>query len=126
MSPVRMNEAEMALRAGMAYMDAFNRRDTDAMQALLAPDCRYAPCDIPSDTPIAGRDAVMDWFASLAEARPGALLRPENAFGYGKRSVIYWAFQFQSGVVLKGVCIVEATDGLIIALDSFSKTSPQQ
>lgn len=124
MSPVRMNEAEMALRAGMAFVDALNRRDTAAMQALLAPDCRYAPYDLPpDDVPLTGNAAVMDWFAGLFVLYPSATLRAENAFGFGKRCVIYWSFQSGENKLIRGVEIVEADNGLITSLNSFVKAS---
>ncbi len=124
MSPVRMNEAEMALRAGMAFVDAFNRRDTAAIQALLAPDCRYAPYDLPPDSaPLTGRAAVMEWFTDLFARYPESSLRAENAFGFGKRCIIYWSFQSGENKLIRGVDIVEADNWLITSLNSFVKAS---
>jgi ketosteroid isomerase-like protein len=51
-------------------LEAFNRRDLDALSALLAPDVEIVPirAALEGNTAYAGRDAAAEWFAALDES----------------------------------------------------------
>ena len=53
-----------------AVMDAFNRRDVEALGALLAPDAEIVPmrAALESNSAYRGPNAAADWYAAVEEA----------------------------------------------------------
>ncbi len=73
MSPIRMSRVEEAIRAVLAFNEAFNRHDVAGMMALMSEDCVFentAPA--PDGTLYSGKEAVTQfWQDFFREFAPG-------------------------------------------------------
>jgi predicted SnoaL-like aldol condensation-catalyzing enzyme len=121
MSPVRMSEVESAMRAVLAFNQAFNQHDLARMMQLVSADCiteGFAPA--PDGAVYTGKDAIARYYADLFGKFPDVHIKTEDVFGFGKRCVMRWKFEWGQEH-LRGVDIVRVEDDLICERLSYVK-----
>ncbi len=126
MSPIRMERVETALRAVIAFNDAFNRHDVPAMTALMSDDCVFeSPSPPPNGSHYQGKPAITQYWLDFFVTAPQARVKIESLFGLGLRSVLQWKGQWTasdgSSVELRGVDIFRVQDGFICEQFSYIK-----
>lgn len=119
MSPARMLKVEAAARAVLAFNEAFNRHDVEAMMKLMSDDCVFentAPA--PDGTVYSGKEAVTQFWNEFFHESPHAHIEIEEIFGMGgNRCVMRWRYEWvevsgKKGHV-RGVDVFKVEDGLI-------------
>ena len=122
MSPIRMSKIEGALRAVLAFNDAFNRHDVAGMMNLMTDDCLFENTDpAPDGTAYSGKEVVTQFWQDFFRESPQAHIEIEEAFGLGKnRCVMRWKYTWVDGHV-RGVDIFKVRDGLISEKLSYVK-----
>lgn len=86
-----MERVETALRLALAYFDAFNRRDADAILSLLSDDCVFEESGpAPDGSAVSGREAVAENLRIAFERAPDSRLEIEEIFGAGFRCAARW------------------------------------
>ena len=118
MSPIRMSKLESAVRAVLAFNEAFNRHDVPGMMQLMSDDCRFENTyPAPDGTTYAGRQAVTDYWLDFFRSSPQAHIEIEEIFGLGERCVMRWRYSWadESGVTghVRGVDVFRAIKGVI-------------
>jgi len=103
MSPIRMAKLEAAMRAVMAFNDAFNRHDVAGMMALVGDDCRFENTHpAPDGTVYAGREAIARFWRDFFRESPEAHIQIEEIFGLGERCVMRWRYSWVDDQGVKG------------------------
>ena len=122
MSPIRMSKIEGALRAVLAFNDAFNRHDVAGMMNLMTDDCLFENTDpAPDGTAYSGKEVVTQFWQVFFRESPQAHIEIEEAFGLGNnRCVMRWKYTWVDGHV-RGVDIFKVRDGLISEKLSYVK-----
>jgi len=122
MSPIRMSKIEGALRAVLAFNDAFNRHDVAGMMNLMTDDCLFENTDpAPDGTAYSGKEVVTQFWQDFFRESPQAHIEIEEAFGLGNnRCVMRWKYTWVDGHV-RGVDIFKVRDGLISEKLSYVK-----
>ena len=122
MSPIRMSKIEGALRAVLAFNDAFNHHDVDGMMNLMTDDCIFENTDpAPDGTAYSGKEVVTQFWQDFFRESPRAHIEIEEAFGLGNnRCVMRWKYTWADGHV-RGVDIFKVRDGLICEKLSYVK-----
>lgn len=126
MSPVRMSKVEEAVRAVLAFNDAFNRHDVDGMMELMSEDCVFENTSPPPDGAVyAGKAAVTHFWQTFFQQSPHAHIEIEEIFGVGTRCVMRWRYDWvndagQAGHV-RGVDLYQVRGGLICEKLSYVK-----
>ena len=123
MCPVRMSEVESAMRAVLAFNQAFNRHDLAGMMQLLSRDCvveGFAPA--PDGAVYISKEAIVSYYEGLFAELPDVQIKAEDIFGFGKRCVIRWKLEWGEEH-LRGVDIVRVEDDLICERLSYVKSS---
>ena len=121
MSPVRMSEVESAMRAVLAFNQAFNQHDLAGMMQLISAGCvfeGFAPA--PDGAVYTGKEAIAGYYAELFSSFPDAEIKIEDIFGFGKRCVMRWRLEWGEEY-LRGVDIVRVEDDLIVERLSYAK-----
>ena len=121
MSPIRMSEVESAMRAVLAFNQAFNRHDLASMMHLLSEDCvieGFAPA--PNGAVNTGKEAIASYYAEFFDKFPNVQIKTEDIFGFGKRCVMRWKLEW-GAEHLRGVDIVRVEDDLICERLSYAK-----
>jgi ketosteroid isomerase-like protein len=74
-----------------AVMDAFNRRDVEGLEALLAPDVEIVPlrAAVESNSAYRGPTAAADWYAAVEEAWVNLMGEFEGAREVGDRVLVF-------------------------------------
>lgn len=126
MSPVRMAKAESAIRAALAFNDAFNRHDVAAITRLISDDCVLETAmPAPDGERFEGKAAIAAYWERYVRAAPDARRSIEESFGFGHRCVIRWRCEWtdESGARrrVRGVDIFEEKDGAIREHLSYAK-----
>jgi predicted SnoaL-like aldol condensation-catalyzing enzyme len=113
-----MEKIESAMRVVLAFNDAFNRHDVEAMMRLMSDDCRFentAPA--PDGTVYAGKEAVTQFWQAFFQQSPQAQIEIEEIFGLGRRCIMRWRYEWASadGTAghVRGVDIFRVEDNLI-------------
>jgi SnoaL-like domain len=121
MSPVRMSEVESAMRAALAFKDAFNQHNLAGMMGLLTEDCVFEGCTpAPDGAVYTGKEAIVRYYEDLFASFPDARLKVEDVFGFGKRCIMRWRLEWGEEY-LRGVDIVRVEDDLIYERLSYAK-----
>lgn len=121
MSPVRMSKAESAMRAALAFKDAFNRHDTAGITQLFSEDGvleDFAPA--PNGTVYTGKQAISDYWQDFLRQKTNIRMTIEDIFGYGERCILRWKLEWGEDH-LRGVDIVTVKDDLICEMLSYAK-----
>ncbi len=126
MSINRLAKAEAGLRVGLAFQDACNRQDLDALLRLLSGDCRLeCPAPAPAGRVCVGREEVSRFWQECFQNSPAAGRQIEEAYGLGERCVLRWRCErldpTGTPVTLRGVDLIRLRDGLICELFSYVK-----
>jgi ketosteroid isomerase-like protein len=126
MSPVRMSKVEEAVRAVLAFNEAFNRHDVDGMMELMSEDCVFENTSPPPDGAVyAGKAAVTHFWQTFFQQSLHAHIEIEEIFGAGTRCVMRWRYDWvddagQAGHV-RGVDLYQVRGGLICEKLSYVK-----
>ena len=127
MSPIRMSKVEGALRAVLAFNDAFNQHDVAGMMQLMTDDCVFENTDpAPDGTVYTGKAAVTQFWQDFFRESSQAHIDIEEAFGLGNnRCVMRWKYNWvdSSGKKghVRGVDIFQVRGGLISQKLSYVK-----
>lgn len=126
MSPVRMGKIESTMRVVMAFNEALNRHDVDAMMAWMSEDCLFDNTYPPPDgTLVQGKPAVTAFWREFFQASPNAHIAAEDIFSFRDRCIVRWRYEWvdeqgQPGHV-RGVDLFLVRDGLIREKRSYVK-----
>jgi len=126
MSPIRMERLETAIRAVLAFNEAFNRHDVAGMMQLMSNDCIFEnTVPAPDGAVYAGKEAVAQFWRDFFRESPQAHIEIEEIFSLGLRCVMRWRYDWldatgQKGHV-RGVDIFRVQDGLICEKLSYVK-----
>jgi ketosteroid isomerase-like protein len=110
----------------LAFNDALNARDVDAMMAFLTPDSVFENTYPPPDgRRFTGKNAVREFWVEFFRQSSTARIEPEEIFSTGSRCVMRWIYhwsnpQGESGHI-RGVDIYTIRDGLIAEKLSYVK-----
>jgi len=126
MSPARMEKAEAAVRAALAFHEAWNRGDAGVLEELLHPECVLETAfPAPAGERFDGKAAVLEYWRRqlLGEGRP--LRTVKEIYGMGNRAVLHWQLKPSSPDFtpspLRGVDLIKVQMGLIIEIISYCK-----
>jgi len=122
MTPARMDRVEAAIRAALAFKDAFNSQDGAAMLGLLSEDCiveGFAPA--PDGAVYRGKGAIAGYYEDLFARFPDAQLKVEDVFGFCKRCIMHWKLEWGENR-LRGVDIVRVEGKVICEVLSYAKS----
>lgn len=124
MTPIRMEKFEAGMRAVLAFNDAFNRQDIDAMMALLTDDCVYEyASSMPGGLRHTGKESITRYWQDFFNTSPNTRIDVEEVFGIGNRCVKRWrSLRCDAAgleVQLRGVDIYKISNGLISEMSSY-------
>ncbi|BAM00231.1 MULTISPECIES: nuclear transport factor 2 family protein [Caldilinea] len=126
MSPMRMSKVEEAMRAVLAFNDAWNRHDVEGMMRLMSEDCVFENTYPPPDgTVYSGKAEVTQFWQTFFQQSPLAHIEIEEIFGAGVRCVMRWRYTWvdaagQEGHV-RGVDLYRIKGALICEKLSYVK-----
>ena len=126
MSPARMAKVESAMRVALAFRDAFNRHNVDAMMAILKDDCLFeAHHPAPDGLVINGKDAISSYWHQYFENTSQAILDIEEISGFGERCIMRWKLRWMDShgnhCSLRGVYIIKTENDLVYEILSYAK-----
>ncbi len=126
MSPVRMEKLESSIRLVLAFNEAFNRHDVEAMMQLMSADCVFENTfPAPDGTVYTGKEAVTHFWQDFFHQSPQAHIHIEEIFGLGLRCVMRWRYEWVepdgSRRHARGVDIFKIQDRLISQKLSYVK-----
>jgi len=117
---MKMSKIETALRVGLEFKEAFNRRDVAAMMALLSEDCSLRTAD---NITYSGKADIRAFWQDFFHTSPGAHLKIEEAFGMGFHCVLRWQRDDANGAShAHGVDIFQFRDGFICEQATYVKS----
>lgn len=123
---MKMSRIETAVRAVLAFNEAFNRHDVAGMMALMSDDCVFentAPA--PDGTVIAGKEAVTQFWQEFFQQSSQAHIEIEEIFGLGYHCVMRWRYDWvdENGSQghVRGVDIFQVKNDLISQKLSYVK-----
>lgn len=108
------------------FNDAFNRRDLDAVMALMTEDVVFENTTPPPDgARHVGQAAVRAAFAAIFAASPRLRLDYEEVFSAGGRGVVRWTYHWDNGPHdrghVRGVDVLRLRGGKIAEKLSYVK-----
>ena len=104
-----------------AFGDAFNRKDVDAVMALMTDDCVHESTDpAPDGVRHQGQAAVRAYWVRLFEGTPVMRFDNEDVFVCGDRATVRWTFSWDGGHV-RGVDVFRFRDGKVAEKLSYVK-----
>ena len=126
MSPTRMSRLESGVRIVLAFNEAFNRHDVEAMMQYMSDDCVFENTQpAPDGKRHVGKEAVTHYWHAFFRHSPQARIEIEEIFGLGQRCVMRWRYEWidqdsQKGYV-RGVDVFKFRDSLILEKLSYVK-----
>jgi uncharacterized protein (TIGR02246 family) len=122
---VCLNPAADPLTVVRQFNDAFNRRDVDAIMALMTDDCVFENTrPAPDGTRYEGRDAVRAFWQQFFADSPQARFEFTDLFAVGDRCVVRWTYHWvkESGAGhVRGVDVMRVRDGKVAEKLSYVK-----
>jgi steroid delta-isomerase-like uncharacterized protein len=121
---------DVSADALLAFADAFNRHDADAIVSFMTEDCVFESSAGPDacGTRYAGREAVRAGFVEVWTAFPDAHWGNARHFVHGDRGVSEWTFSGTRSdgtrVEVHGCDLFTFRDGRIAVKDSYRKNRP--
>ena len=106
------------------FNDAFQRRDVDAMAALVHDDCVMVSAQpAPDGTAYVGRDACVAFWAELM-ADESTTFEVEHVFAGGDWAAVRWRYRFgpTDAESVLGVNVTRVSDGRVIEQLGYTKT----
>ena len=114
MSPIRMGKVESPTRSVIAYKEAFNNRDVDAILALLSENCVFEPEQ--NGLVLTGKAEIKEYFENFFKNKPRTALKGMDLFQAGYHVVFRWELNGKGGVD-----IFKFREGLISEKMSYTK-----
>jgi ketosteroid isomerase-like protein len=126
MSPARMSRLEAAIRAVLAFCEAFNRHDVGGMLQLLSEDCVFENSGpAPDGAAFGGKAAIGRYYQDFFRDSTEAHLEIEEVFSLGLRCVVRWKFNWVnpagSSQHVRGADIFQVKEGVICQKLSYVK-----
>ena len=126
MTPIRMERAESGIRTVLAFTEAFNRQDLQAMLNLVSEECLFqAPSPAPDGAVHKGKIAITQYWQEYFSSMARAHLRIEETFGFGFRCIILGRFDWVDATGmpahLRGIDIYQVHNNLITEQLSYTK-----
>ena len=124
----RTDDANLQLL--VAFAEAWNRHDLDALMACMTDDCVFEASAGPAvcGTRYAGRDQVRAGFADVFRTFPDAQWRGARHFVCGDRGVSEWTFTGTRADGMRaevtGCDLLTLRDGKIAVKNSYRKNRP--
>lgn len=115
MSPVRMGKIETPSRKVMAYKDAFNNRDVDAILALLDDECVFEPPQ--NGLVLKGKAEIKPYLTEFFARLPDGKMKGIDLFQAGVFVIFRWELNGNGGAD-----IFKLRDGLIVEKFSYLKS----
>jgi hypothetical protein len=116
-----MEKVEAGLRLALAYVEAYNRRDGDLLVELVFSDAVFDDAEPgPNGTLYRGRVALKELWASRFAADPHAVLKVEEVFGHGFRTVLRWRLE-GGQTPRRGLDVFQIREGQISQILSYAK-----
>jgi ketosteroid isomerase-like protein len=106
------------------FNDAFRRRDTEAMAALVHDDCVMVSAQpAPDGTAYVGKDACVAFWAELM-ADESTTFEVEHVFAGGDWAAVRWRYRFgpTDAESVLGVNVTRVSDGRVIEQLGYTKT----
>jgi ketosteroid isomerase-like protein len=132
MTSDRIDEAGGALTAATLeavrrFNDAFNRRDVDAVMALMTDDCAFENTWPPPDGErVQGHAAVEAFWRRFFAASPAAAFEWEEVLACGDRAIVRWTYRWGQDAVgapghVRGVDVLRVSGGKVAEKLSYVK-----
>lgn len=126
MSPMRMDRLEAGIRIAAELVEAINRRDLGAVEALLAEDFVLEPSQSRENQ---DKPGFLAGLGRRFSERPGARLAVEELVGMGPRCLLRWACDRggaeNSPGRERGMVMLRTRDGLVTEALAYRKEAPQ-
>jgi ketosteroid isomerase-like protein len=106
------------------FNDAFRRRDTEALAALVHDDCLMVSAQpAPDGTAYAGKDACVAFWAELM-ADESTTFEVHHTFADGEWATVRWRYRFgpTDAESVLGVNVTRVSDGRVIEQLGYTKT----
>lgn len=114
MSPVRMGKIEIPSRKVIAYKDAFNNRDVNAILALLDDKCIFEPPQ--NGLVLKGKAEIKTYLTTHFANLPDSKMKGIDLFQAGVHVIFRWEFNGKGGAD-----IFKFRDGLIAEKHTYKK-----
>jgi ketosteroid isomerase-like protein len=126
MSPTRLSRLESAIRVVIAFNEAFNRHDVQAMMQLMSDDFIFESKEPAPDGALhSGKEAIGRYWRDLLRRSKNARIEIEEVFGLGTRCVMRWKYAWMDAAgkeeYVRGVDVFRVKGGLICELLSYAK-----
>ncbi len=126
MSPMRMDRLEAGIRLAAELVEAVNRRDSKALETLLAEDFVLEPSR--GGKSLGKAEAVLLLEKSLA-GHPEGQLAVEELIGLGPRCILRWAYAADglkaAARAERGIVVLRTRDGLVCEALAYRKETGQ-
>jgi predicted SnoaL-like aldol condensation-catalyzing enzyme len=121
-----MDRIESAMRAVLEYNKALNRHDVPGMMGLISDECVFennAPT--PDGEIYSGKEAIEQFWHDFFRKSPNAQIKIEEIFGFGKRCIMRWKYNWVDSAGnkghVRGADIVKVEDDAICEIFSYIK-----
>lgn len=126
MSPTQMAKVESAMRAVLAFYEAFNNHDVAGMMKLVSENAIFENTfPAPDGNHYEGKEALTQFWQDFFRESPQAHIEIEEIFGMGKRCIMRWRYDWKDATGennhVRGVDIFQVKDGLICEMFSYVK-----
>lgn len=112
-----MGRIESGVRLVLAFNEALNRHDVDAMLGLVSDDCVMESADpAPDGTLYRGKPEIAAYWRALFRRAPHAQMQGEEVFGLGYRCMMRWKYsdgQPADGRSVRGVTLFQIRNNLL-------------
>ncbi len=123
---MKMARVESAVRAVLAFYEAFNRHDVAGMMQLVSDDCVFeSSAPAPDGMVYSGKGAVTRFWEDFFRALPQAHLDIEKIQGFGMQCIARWRCDWVDAAGnqrhLRGVDLFQERGGLLCEQLSYVK-----
>ena len=118
MSPIHLENPEVAIRVVLEFNEAFNRQDVPGMLKLVTGDCRFENANpAPEGSVYTGKAALTQFWQDFFFKSSQARITIEEIFGFGFRCVMRWRVDWvdaeEKKGYIRGVDLYQVKEGLI-------------
>jgi ketosteroid isomerase-like protein len=123
---MKMSRVESAIRIVLAFNEACNRHDIAGMMQFTSDDCIFENSSPGPDGAVySGKEAITQFWQGFFRESTQAHIQIEDIFGFGKRCVMRWRYEWVDGAGKKGhvrgVDIFRVKDDAIVEKLSYVK-----